>query len=628
MKKGFIKCVTAILFVCLIATGLFACGTDGAWSASKVTLKNWGAVVAESNGGFVAETENYVYFINGVGDSTANNKFGAPIKGALVAASKADMTKVEIVVPKIFGASDYTSGLFLDGDYVYYGSPRTDLTGDNQVANSELTFARTKLDGTETKEYFHVSSLDAQYRIVKGADNNVHIVYYDSSEESVVDYNTATGTSIVVVKKDIEAKKETLENYTFVDQAGLNGVTLVYTTKVYTEDYSQDQADANANYDRRKADHNVVYSYKVGDATYGEDGYYGVKYVSGEGLNKNTKSYKVLMVTGEYVFIDVTDGTGTVTTKTYVITTADLHAKNAWTEVKNVDVANEKSVIVSLNEVYFIKDARVVKTSLLDKANAENVAKIGSGVTELYFVDGDYAYYPTEATDDVKSKLARVKIKGFTPNQTPTEEEISEQLVSTNSISTTWYAPEVVDGKVFYIDTTTIGASYVNYVKTDAEVIDKDDAKKLSGDKFIGKMTDADVATVFGAKVDNVTSALSDGRLVLDVQNDAGEYVSMQEFDYAKEFYDDMTDAQKALVNSEKTTLYNKYVKALEVNAKLLELEGFEGKDDAGKEDMRATYLEAKALLEGLSNRTEIEKLITVNAGFSYQEANKFFTQD
>ena len=86
MKKFLTGIVLVVMaFVCLFAT---ACSGKN-WKESDVTLKEWGAIL--ENDGFIAKTENYVYFINGVAENTEDNTFGMPIKGSLVAAKRSDI---------------------------------------------------------------------------------------------------------------------------------------------------------------------------------------------------------------------------------------------------------------------------------------------------------------------------------------------------------------------------------------------------------------------------------------------------------------------------------------------------------------------------------------------------------
>ena len=125
MKKILTKLICTMLVVCLLCSSLIACANNN-WSGSNISLRpaNAGSVV--ENGGFIAETENYVYFINGMADSNADNTLGTPIKGALLVADKSDLSKTEIAVPKLFVASNSSAGLFIDGEYVYYGTPSTE----------------------------------------------------------------------------------------------------------------------------------------------------------------------------------------------------------------------------------------------------------------------------------------------------------------------------------------------------------------------------------------------------------------------------------------------------------------------------------------------------------------------
>ena len=56
-----------------------------------------------SNGGFVVEKGDYVYFINGVETYTSDNTYGNVVKGALMRSKKADIlagdAEAETVVP-------------------------------------------------------------------------------------------------------------------------------------------------------------------------------------------------------------------------------------------------------------------------------------------------------------------------------------------------------------------------------------------------------------------------------------------------------------------------------------------------------------------------------------------------
>ena len=114
LTKGLL---TVSLAATLIGTAA-ACGDADAWKGTDFT--DYGTVIAETNGGFVAETSKYVYFINGIESSSADNSYGTPVKGALVAADKTDFSKTQVVIPELMAASDYEAGVYLfnEGDDV------------------------------------------------------------------------------------------------------------------------------------------------------------------------------------------------------------------------------------------------------------------------------------------------------------------------------------------------------------------------------------------------------------------------------------------------------------------------------------------------------------------------------
>ena len=193
MRKIVKKAVT-ILTAGVLAFGavsLAACG-------EKFTpLKDAPAATAEvnSNGGFVVEKGDYVYFINGVETYTSDNTYGAPVKGALMRAKKSDIAKgennAEMVIPSLMVASDFTSGLYILGDRVYYATPNSDRNMQGVVENSYLNFNSAKLDGSDVKTYFNLSSNSTVYRYTE-VDGTVYLLYVENS--NLHSYNTKTDT--------------------------------------------------------------------------------------------------------------------------------------------------------------------------------------------------------------------------------------------------------------------------------------------------------------------------------------------------------------------------------------------------------------------------------------------------
>ena len=158
MRK-FITKIICFAAAVIVALGIFlisACGPD--YNTKTLAGDISGQVV--SNGGFAVEKGNYIYFINGKENNTADNTFGKVEKGAIMRISKNDFANrnysaVDTVVPLIAYSGNANAGLFIYGDYVYYTTPSTDKNSDGEIQNSHLAFRRTKLDGTgTTKNYF------------------------------------------------------------------------------------------------------------------------------------------------------------------------------------------------------------------------------------------------------------------------------------------------------------------------------------------------------------------------------------------------------------------------------------------------------------------------------------------
>ena len=218
MKKGTkILSLAAAMTLLGSTVALTGCGKDKHYKGEE-TLAEYQAAMANggevsSNGGFVVEKGGYVYFINGVEATTADNGYGTPVKGSLMRIKKTDLAEgnydqAKIVIPSLFTAQDFTAGLYIFGDYVYYATPTTDKNISGETGNSYIDFKRAKLDGTEAPMsgyYFRaVSSTIYRYVQVEGVDRNddgeddVFCLYEDGT--TLKSYNTATNEDTVLVK--------------------------------------------------------------------------------------------------------------------------------------------------------------------------------------------------------------------------------------------------------------------------------------------------------------------------------------------------------------------------------------------------------------------------------------------
>lgn len=207
MRKSFTKiiCATVAAISVLSLTALPACGTN--WSGVS---KDNSYEQVSSNGGFVVETGDYVYFVNGVAANTDNNTFGSVVKGSLQRIKKTDLNErnyssCETVVPSVIYSGSYNAGIYIYGEYVYYTTPTTAKNLDGDVQNSKLDFKRTRLDGKNTTDgqFFRSDSNSIDYRYVE-VDGTVYILYtleenlYGKSAKNIHSVNCSTGKNTLL----------------------------------------------------------------------------------------------------------------------------------------------------------------------------------------------------------------------------------------------------------------------------------------------------------------------------------------------------------------------------------------------------------------------------------------------
>ncbi len=198
------KKILAVATAAVLSAGalsLAACGANVNLPAGSIPQGD-----VTSNGGFVVsigdEASGYYYFINGVETYTSDNTYGTPVKGALMRAKKSDLSAgnghSELIVPSLMVAGDYSSGIFIYGDRVYYATPTNVRNTEGVVENTYLDFKSAKLDGTDIKDLFRLSSNTTVYRFVE-VDGTVYAVYAEgSSSYTLHSYNTAKGVDTVL----------------------------------------------------------------------------------------------------------------------------------------------------------------------------------------------------------------------------------------------------------------------------------------------------------------------------------------------------------------------------------------------------------------------------------------------
>ncbi len=636
MKKFLVRILCAVLMLCALFTGLVACDGGDGWKPGS--LNDGGNVISQN--GFVAETEKYFYYINGVGITSANNAFGAPIKGSLMAVKKdtlgTDNVVTEIVVPKIFSATDSNAGLFIHDGYVYYGTPNTEKNSSGQVANNEMTFAKTKLDGSgNTETFFTIGEHSAQYRIVE-KDNVVYIVYYDSAEKALINYNTVTKESITIAKTSDEVSAYSLDAFAFADSDYLADGVVAFTVTCYIEAYDKEAAD-KGNYVRATASYNKLFVYSIGDGK-NSDVYGKIALDGNAGSVYNRAKYSVTMFESGYLFYTHTPTQGEE--KTYAANFAQLRGTTVadrfvGTEILNASYVKETTIIKSLDEIYVLENSTVFKASLTNVSGFEKrpVAKASTISALLFIEDGDLYYY------NVESELAKIKLA----EDELASDDIHEIRISEDTVSSSWFKPEIVkaNGKtfVFYLDNSALGNSYVYYADVNGEVADPDEsltipvyAIKSEYVNLIGKKTLEDQSKELNVKIENLSREIVAGTLEFD--DEEADVLTVSAVDEVKALYDNADEKIKEGVSEENLKILNTYVKAIEITNKFNKLKGIEAYNttDHKAEDLpqqfKAAYEEIKADIEEFRKTEDaknVESYIGGNYKFYYQRAKEFF---
>ncbi len=644
MKK-FLLAISCALLGCLM---LFttACGKSNFTYTDMLTP---GKVHEDTLGGFAFETDNYVYFINGEGKTAEDNTFGAPIKGSLVAVAKSNLgkenAKYSIIIPKLFVAKDYLSGLFVYDGYVYYGTPCTDKDSSGDSAYNYMTFMRTSLDGKKTDTYLTVSSLSLEYRFAI-EDGVVYILYNDQDNSQIVSYNTSTKKELVVCKTDAKTtEKYELDGETYYLSMSSFKFTqtdddfaLAYEITVYAENYYEEKAEKDG-YSRKTAKFNMIATYSPEDAKISGTDFYGKLLKSAKDFKNENTTYSIVQIqkgaSEEFVFITKTDVNASA--KTYGVSVDDFEDATKWQEANGADKVSVSSILIDLDELYYVdaETSTVYKTTLSgDKFNKESKIATESTASSLLFIDDGYIFYYTSG-----NKLACYEIPK--QNETTSKNQID---VSEDIVLTTWYAPELVKTEkgsfVLYCDNSSQGASYIKCVnvkdKSNVAIDDDDDgeieAYAFENHVIMGIRLDKDIANDATLAINQIESSV----IVLTEEN--GVLVS-EKLNDAIKAYDKLTPSQKEYVEESALTKIDEakqVVKLANLYYKLKDVKGYSELNAEGKAQLKAKiekdYNNAKAFRQELLNSDTYDYItirdrIETNLKFYYQEADKIFTE-
>ena len=596
----------AVIFAVMLAFTCVACdGCDEGGSVS-VSLTTPGAVKAETNGGAVVETENYFYFVNGVTASNADNSYGNPVKGSIMVVNKADFSKKEIVVPKIVSSEDMSAGIYVYGDYIYYGTTTTKKDTNGDISYGTLEFQKAKINGEGTEEIALVEGLGTQFRYVQNND----VVYLVYAVEETVD--NATTYDIYCVNTSNGDSKKVADNaasITFVDNANVDKAVVLFTKAVKDEVTEQ-----NLSY-------NEVYAFVAGSAD-AKLVLTGKKSVATGLVSDVTLS--VSYINNGYVFVTVPALSTLTSQKVMAYTFSELlDSTKAQSEkgkvVKNTDAYQHAVYVDNEGKIYYAySDASFSGIAVGNIFSNEFIIVSNETASKIVGVYGDYIYYL-----DSENYLYCVEASPWVDGVEPAE----KIQITLGTVNTSWYAPEMSNGYLFYADSSEMGRNYLKAIKVDGLNLDFD-AKvdveqdeetelwmlKQSNIKALGKYTDSDVAAVFSAKLVEFQGKAYDGSMRVDVRNDDGKLnvvngkVVNKDFVEIEAAYNALTSDQKDKLSDEIKNAYSLFIRCQEVNNILCKVDGFHTN--------RASKTDAEWKTEITAVKNAINKFIADNSDF------------
>lgn len=184
MKKLF----SALVFVMAIAFLLVGCSTGLVLPPNNAIIKG--------NGGFVVQKGEYIYFANAYttvsslsadvkndGSSKEFSLYRVKVSDALNAVITYDeegfATGVEKIADKIAGFDN--AGMFIVGDYLFYGSPNVHKTSRNEDRFDLVTIFSVKLDGSEHKELYTTADYTNGDWTILNVDNKSYVITYEGN---------------------------------------------------------------------------------------------------------------------------------------------------------------------------------------------------------------------------------------------------------------------------------------------------------------------------------------------------------------------------------------------------------------------------------------------------------------
>lgn len=371
------KKFTLVLFAILISFGFILTGCSG----TTLTIpQNY--LDVSSNGGFVVEVGDYMYFANAYqsytklktksdNDGNGVKQFSlkrAKIENNSFKLNEDDNVAFENVVNKI--AAFETSNMFVVNEYLYFTSPNVHKNDskDKEEYNTyqfELsTLFRIKLDGSGLKEIYTTETSTAQFYLTGGGEQKL-LIYDDNKILQVNCFQNSTNVSTMAEK---------------------------VTSAIFPYQQNQEIVDVYYTVDREEGDPFTGNILKKLNVVTGES-------FEVAGYSNNKETITLISYDGDRLFYTRTGGNGV--DKLY---SNDFSNGQSSEQSQRYDTDNFKSG----SKIYLIKDSQYNVNAfvfeyngnifLQDMAddNGSSCDKLTNESSKIAFVDGTYVYYTTE----------------------------------------------------------------------------------------------------------------------------------------------------------------------------------------------------------------------------------------
>ena len=169
---------------------------------------------------------------------------------------------------------------------------------------------------------------------------------------------------------------------------------------------------------------------------------------------------------------------------------------------------------------------------------------------------------------------------------------------------------------MFYLDNSTEGCSYVEYVGLSAEIKEeKDDEGEtvrwyIEGQALLGQMTNEDAASIIDNKISALPNDFAGGKLVLE---DVDGVLVNEDVKEIRELITDLDKDVKKLVSEDLLETLEKYENAIEkanLYYQLKDMRNYNVLPDADQAAVKDIYNQVKGKIEAFRNSSEYDEIV------------------